>query len=106
MLLLRLPELIVHFEVEGERADERLMIVRDQTVLIDATRTASATPSLAADLVWSLLSNGGARQLVVIGGPEPFTTALWAAAELQTGCQEYVHLYDAEPLPAVAGDSG
>lgn len=79
MLLLRLPELIAATDIADMAGS--LAGLYDRTVLIDATGTASALPSLAAVLVEHILVGHEARQLVILGGPAPFTDAAIAAGE-------------------------
>jgi hypothetical protein len=79
---LTLPQLVAGREIAAA-AVARLGTIEDADVVVDARALASGTSSFAAQLVRSVVVDGRAKRLTLLGGPEPFVhDARSAAASL------------------------
>ena len=77
---LTLPLLVAGRDLAA-RAVERLGTIRGTEVVVDARALASGTTSFAAQLVQSIVVDGGADQLVLVGGPADIVADVRAAAD-------------------------
>jgi hypothetical protein len=94
MPTLTLPQLVAGREIAAA-AVGKLGPIDDADVVVDARALASGTSSFAAQLVRSVLVEGRARQLTLLGGPTAFRhDAESAAASL--GVAEQLTTADAE----------
>ncbi len=94
MPTLTLPQLVAGREIAAA-AVGKLGPIIDADVVVDARALASGTSSFAAQLVRSVLVDGRAKQLTLLGGPAAFRRdAESAAASL--GVAEQLATADAE----------
>ena len=91
---LTLPLLVAGRDL-ATRAVERLGAIAGTEVVVDARALASGTTSFAAQLVQSILVDGGADQLLLIGGPADFVADVRAAAQT-LGVTERVRVADSD----------
>lgn len=82
---LTLPWIVAGRDFADEMAD-RLGMVTDRKIVVDATGLSSGTSSFAAELVTRLLVDGGAKELAIVGAPAQFAEyARQAAADAGVG---------------------
>lgn len=80
MLTLVLPHLIAGRDL-ADRLVDRLGPLAGEQVVADCRAMVTGTVSFASQLVVRVLSQGGARELVLLGAPAEFTRHVRAAAE-------------------------
>lgn len=78
-LSLVLPHLVAGRDLADAMID-RLGDLDNRTVVVDARRTATGSPSFASQLVHRVLADGGADRLVVVGAPSRFAEQITASA--------------------------
>ncbi len=100
MPTLTLPQLVAGRELAAA-AVARLGALTDTDVVVDARALASGTSSFAAQLVRSIVVDGQAATLTVVGGPAEFVRDVRAAADSLTAAGR-VMLTDDLPLPAAS----
>ncbi len=76
---LTLPLLVAGRDLAA-RAVQRLGVIARTEVIVDARPLASGTTSFAAQLVQSVIVEGEADRLLVVGGPADFVADIQAAA--------------------------
>lgn len=79
MPTLTLPQLVAGRKLAADAVD-RLGSISGDDVLVDARPLISGTASFAGQLVRSVVLDGGAARLTVIGGPAEFVDDARAAA--------------------------
>jgi hypothetical protein len=80
MVTLTLPQLVAGRRLAAG-AVARLGAITGVDVTVDATPLVSGTSSFAGQLVESVLVEGGAAHLTVLGGPTDFVTDVRAAVD-------------------------
>jgi hypothetical protein len=79
MPTLTLPQLVAGRKLAADAVD-RLGSITGDDVVVDARPLVSGTASFAGQLVRSIVLDGGAARLTVIGGPADFLDDVRAAA--------------------------
>jgi hypothetical protein len=77
---LTLPLFVAGRDFAGDMAD-RLGIVTDRSIVVDATGLSSGTSSFAAELVHRILIDGKAAELILVGAPAQFVEYAQEAAQ-------------------------
>lgn len=80
MLTVVLPELVAGRDLADALVDRLPGDLTDQVVAVDCRRMISGSPSFASQLVHRILSEGGARLLVVVGAPARFASHVTESA--------------------------
>ena len=77
---LTLPRFVAGRDFAADMAD-RLGIVTDRSIVVDATGLSSGTSSFAAELVHRILVEGKAAELILVGAPAQFVEYAHEAAQ-------------------------
>jgi len=72
VLVLVLPHLVAGRDLADLMLDRLADSFQYETVVVDARRTASGSPSFASQLVQRTLADGGADCLILVGAPSRF----------------------------------